>query len=254
MKPKTRNGVVEYWSDGWEPSGAWNQGGDVGNRNAEPKGGKCQTRTTRTMRTNCFNNDRTDGDSQMACGYYGIQSDFYRIATGFYHIAKRYYRFFPHESTQVVDFPHLAQARFFGQGPEMVLAIGGTRNGSGWQWVMDKGQWTAKNGGNSGEIHRMQVVESEQAWARVAPLKRWWEDVWHLFADGILVCFVHTGWGRNMRLSTLLSDLRRICGSPAGRLAAGRHSAWTWTALKTGSHRYLAVLEVGHGCAFSGIS
>ena len=121
----------------------------------------------------------------MACGYYGIQSDFYRIATGFYHIAKHYYRFFPHESTQVVDFPHLAQARFFGQGPEMSFSH---RWNTEWEWVAMWyfGQRTVDSEERrelSGEIHRMQVVESEQAMGSSGASKaKWWEDVWHLFA------------------------------------------------------------------------
>src|SRR5882757_768000 len=39
--------------------------------------------------------------------------NFYRLATGFSRIATGYYRLFPHDSTQVVDFPHLAMVRLF---------------------------------------------------------------------------------------------------------------------------------------------
>jgi hypothetical protein len=74
--------------------------------------------------------------------------------TGFSRLETALTRLFPHKSTQVVDFPHMAMVRLSCGRPEMGSATDGTRDGGGWQWAMDKGQWIAENGGNSGEIHR----------------------------------------------------------------------------------------------------
>ena len=106
----------------------------------------------------------------------GKAPGFYRLATGCSHLETALNRLFPHKSTQVVDFPHLADAGLFWEGPEIVLATAGTRDGSGWQWTIDKAHWTAKCRRNCKEINWMQVGESGQKWTwlvrRGAHIKR----------------------------------------------------------------------------------
>jgi hypothetical protein len=45
--------------------------------------------------------------------------NFYRLTTGFSHFETPLTRLFPHKSTQVVDFPHLAMVRLFWEGHEI---------------------------------------------------------------------------------------------------------------------------------------
>ena len=52
-----------------------------------------------------------------------------RKRIGYFHIATGFSRLFPHDLTQVVDFPHLAMVRLFWGRPVIVFATEGARMG-----------------------------------------------------------------------------------------------------------------------------
>jgi len=127
MKPRTRNGVVEYGSDGWTPDRA--------------------SRRIPAYRVNCvaaavLRHSRIPGKSHGRCGkrpyhasggvvrcrrkaggdgkrWVGRRVDLGKGGqkvgkwTGFSHFETALPHLFPHDSTQVVDFPHICSVRLF---------------------------------------------------------------------------------------------------------------------------------------------
>ena len=102
MKPRTRNGVVEYWSDGWTPDRAW--------------------RRIPAYRINCvaaagLRHSRAPGkrrvENRVGTGKWRT---FSHLVIGFYRLETALTRLFPRFSTQVVDFPRMAMVRHFWEG------------------------------------------------------------------------------------------------------------------------------------------
>jgi len=73
--------------------------------------------------------------------------------TGSYRIAARFFRLFPHKSTQVVDFPRIANVRLFWEGVEnsRISGRGMFGKGMGPKWE------------NRGEPQRRRDAEASEA-------------------------------------------------------------------------------------------
>src|SRR6267142_6032382 len=98
---------MEYWSDGRTPDRAW--------------------RRIPAYRINCvaaagLRHSRAPGKRRVENRVeVGKWCSFFRLVTGFYRVETALTRLFPHDSTQVVDFPRIAVVRVFREGKNSPL-------------------------------------------------------------------------------------------------------------------------------------
>ena len=93
----------------------------------------------------------------------GKTRNFYRLATGFSHFETALTRLLPHNSTQVVDFPHLAMVRLF-WGQHKMLATDETRIKHGCRndgLIRKAGTEEKRNGQEEG------LTTNGQRWTRI---------------------------------------------------------------------------------------
>ncbi len=132
-----KTGVVESWSDGGTPghaqrripSARMNFVAAAGLRHSRAPGknrGRCGKRPYRATGGVIRSGPRRYANRAFT----GLSGREVGKATDFDRLATALTRLFPHDSTQVVDFPHLAVVRRFWDGPEIGFGHGWNTEGA----------------------------------------------------------------------------------------------------------------------------